>query len=219
MGVEIDLLENYPKAKRNLDERAAEKTEADRAIARQFGKDFFDGDRKHGYGGFNYHSRFWQPVIPAFQKHFHLKSGDSILDVGCAKGFMLHDFLEMIPGLITQGIDVSSYAIENAIEDMKKNVQVADARSLPYPDKSFDAVISINTIHNLEKKYCAKALQEIERVSRRGSFITVDAYNNDEEKNRMYAWNLTAKTIMHVDEWKAFFKEVGYTGDYFWFIP
>lgn len=219
MGKEINLLIHYPKAKRNLEERAAEKTEADRAIARQFGKDFFDGDRRHGYGGFKYFPRFWQPVVPTFKEHFNLKTGDSLLDVGCAKGFMLHDFSELIPGLIVKGIDVSSYAIEHAIEDMKPHVKVADARSLPYPDKSFDIVISINTIHNLEKEDCAKALKEIERVSKRGSFITVDAYQNDEEKNRMYAWNLTAKTIMHVDEWKSFFKEVGYSGDYFWFIP
>lgn len=219
MGIEIDLLANYPKTKRNVDERSLEKTEEDRATARQFGKDFFDGDRRHGYGGFNYHSRFWQPVVPTFQKHFHLKSGDSLLDVGSAKGFMLHDFLELIPGLKVAGVDISSYAIQNTIEDMKPFVQVADARSLPFPDKSIDVTISINTIHNLERDDCAKALQEIERVSKRGSFITVDAYQNDEEKKRMYAWNLTAKTIMHIDEWKFFFKEVGYTGDYYWFIP
>jgi ubiquinone/menaquinone biosynthesis C-methylase UbiE len=96
---------------------------------------------------------------------------------------------------------------------------VANATRLPFQDKSFDVAISINSIHNLERDECGKALQEIERVSRKGSFITVDAYRNEEEKKRMYAWNLTAKTIMSVDEWVQFFKEVGYTGDYFWFIP
>jgi len=102
---------------------------------------------------------------------------------------------------------------------MKPHVQVANATSLPFQDKSFDVTISINSIHNLGREECGKALQEIERVSRKGSFITVDAYRNEEEKKRMYAWNLTAKTIMSVDEWVEFFKEVGYTGDYFWFIP
>ena len=132
---------------------------------------------------------------------------------------MLHDMAELIPGIIVKGIDVSDYAITNAIDDMKPHVQVADARALPFPDNSFDVVISINTVHNLDRDDCAKALQEIERVSRKGSYITVDAYNSDEEKERMFAWNLTAKTIMHADEWKAFFKEIGYTGDYYWFIP
>ena len=132
---------------------------------------------------------------------------------------MMHDLVELIPGIKVKGVDISQYAIENAIEDMRPHVQVADALELPFSDKSFDLVISINTIHNLDRDGCAQALREIERVSSKGSFITVDAYRNEEEKERMYAWNLTAKTIMSVDEWVSFFKEVGYTGDYFWFVP
>lgn len=219
MGVEIDLLRNYPRAKRNITERGKTKTEEDRAIARRFGKDFFDGDRSVGYGGFNYHPRFWHPVIPDFQQYYDLTTSSSVLDVGCAKGFMLYDFSLLIPGITTKGVDISSYAISNAVDDMKPHLQVANATSLPFADKSFDVVISITTIHNLERDECALALQEIERVGRGKSFITVDAFRNDEEKERMYAWNLTAKTIMHVDEWKDFFKQVGYTGDYFWFVP
>ena len=219
MGKEVDLLINYPKTKRNLEERMASKTEADRAIARQFGREFFDGDRNHGYGGFNYMSRFWQPVIPTFKEYWNLSSNSSLLDVGCAKAFMLHDLAELIPGIKVKGVDISEYAIENAIPDMKPHVEVANAINLPFKDGSFDVVISINTIHNLEREECGKALQEIERVGRGKSFITVDAYRNKEEKERMYAWNLTAKTIMSVEEWIIFFKEVGYSGDYFWFIP
>jgi len=219
MGKEIDLLINYPKTKRNLEERLASKTDADRAIARQFGRDFFDGDRNHGYGGFNYMPRFWQPVIPTFKDYWDLTPNSSLLDVGCAKGFMLHDLAESIPGITLKGIDISEYAIKNAMVDMKSHVQVANAVQLPFPDKSFDVVISINTVHNLDRNDCIQALQEIERVSRGHSFITVDAYRNDDEKERMNAWNLTAKTIMSVEEWITFFKDVGYTGDYFWFIP
>ncbi|UYO48272.1 class I SAM-dependent methyltransferase [Rhodopseudomonas palustris] len=219
MGQEIDLLVNYPRTKRNVDERGQTKSEEDRAIARRFGKEFFDGDRRHGYGGFNYMPRFWQPVIPTFQQHFGLSASSSVLDVGCAKGFMLHDMAELIPGITVKGVDVSDYAIEHAIDDMKPHLSVASATKLPFADKSFDVVISINTVHNLVRDDCATALREIERVARRGAFITVDAYRDDEEKRRMMAWNLTAQTIMHVDEWKAFFAEIGYTGDYYWFIP
>ncbi len=132
---------------------------------------------------------------------------------------MLHDFSELIPGITVKGVDISDYAIANAVDDMRPHVRVADATHLPFADKSFDVTISINTVHNLEREECGKALSEIERVSRRGAFITVDAYRTDEEHSRMMAWNLTAKTIMHVDEWIAFFREVGYTGDYYWFIP
>lgn len=219
MGIEIDLLKKYPKTKRNVKERGTEKTEEDRAIARKFGQEFFDGDRKHGYGGFNYNPRFWQPVIPTFRNHFNLSAVSSVLDVGCGKGFMIHDLAELIQGITVKGIDISEYAIENTIDDMKPNVQVEDAISLPFDDNSFDVVISINTVHNLEREDCGKALQEIERVSNGRSFITVDAYHNNEEKEAMFSWNLTGKTIMHVDEWKIFFDEVGYTGDYYWFIP
>jgi len=219
MGKEIDLLINYPKAKRNVDERGAEKTEEDRALARKFGKDFFDGDRKNGYGGFSYMSRFWQPVIPTFKDYWNLTKSSSVLDVGCAKGFMLYDFQQIISGITVKGIDISEYAIENSMNEIRDHVSVASAINLPFDDNSFDVVISVNTVHNLERDECAKALQEIERVSKGKSFITVDAYRNEEEKKRMYNWNLTAKTIMSVDEWEKFFNEIGYTGDYFWFIP
>lgn len=219
IGQEIDLLVDYPKSKRNVEDRGQSKTEEDRRIARRFGKEFFDGERGQGYGGFSYAPRFWQPVVPTLHKHFGLSARSSLLDVGCAKGFMLHDLAELIPGITVKGVDVSEYAIAHAIEDMRPHVQVADARRLPFPDDSFDVVISINTVHNLVREECGQALREFERVSRGKAYITVDAYRSEEEKKRMFAWNLTAQTIMHVDEWKEFFREVGYTGDYFWFIP
>jgi len=219
MGKEIDLLKNYPKTKRNTSERAIQKTNKDREIARRFDKEFFDGERSHGYGGFTYNPKFWEPVIPNFIDHWSLNSNSSVLDVGCAKGFMLYDLKKTIPKIEILGIDISSYAIENSKQEIKKYLKVENAKELPYEDKSFDIVISINTIHNLEKKECAKALKEISRVSRKSSFITVDAYRTEEEKERMFEWNLTAKTILSVSEWKNFFKENNYNGDYFWFIP
>ena len=66
---------------------------------------------------------------------------------------------------------------------------------------------------------CKNALREIQRVSRKNSFITVDAYKNDEQKKQMFNWNLTAKTILHVDEWLNLFHKAGYEGDYYWFMP
>lgn len=219
MGIEIDLLRNYPRSKRNTSARADVITEEHKAIARQYGKEFFDGDRLFGYGGFHYHSRFWQPVVPDLVEHFGLKAGSSLLDVGCAKGFMLYDLMALVPGIELAGIDVSAYAIENAKEEVKPLLRIGSAEALPFEDNSFDVVMSINTVHNLEEAECAKALQEIDRVSRGKAFITVDAYRNDEEKERMLQWALTAKTIMHVDDWKQFFNDIGYQGDFYWFIP
>ena len=181
MGMEVDLLANYPRAKRNLDARSQEKTAEDRYVARLFGKEFFDGDRRVGYGGFTYDPRFWQPVVPTFQKHYGLTGESSLLDVGCAKGFMLKDFVEAIPGMTVAGIDVSDYAVANAVEGMEHFVQVADARDLPFEDDSFDLVVSVNTIHNLERVEVVDSLREIQRVSSRWSFVVVDAYRDSIE--------------------------------------
>ena len=219
MGKEIDLLNKYPKTKRNLSERAEAKTEEDRAIARKFEKDFFDGDRKHGYGGFYYNPRFWKDVVEDFRDYWNLNSGSSVLDVGCGKGFMLYDLVKLLPGINIAGVDISNYAIENSVESIKPFLKVANAKSLPYEDKSFDVVISINTVHNLEEEDLITSLKEIERVSKKFSFITVDAYNNDLEKERMFQWNLTAKTIKSVPDWKEFFIKNNYNGDFYWFTP
>ena len=163
-------------------DRLKEKTAQDQEIARRFDKEFFDGDRKHGYGGFSYDPKFWQPVVPSFINFWNIKRNDSLLDVGCAKGFMLYDFKQIIPNLEVKGIDISNYAIKNALPEIKSNLLIADAKEIPFEDNSFDHVIAINTIHNLNEDDCAKSLKEITRVSKKNSFITVDAYRNEEEK-------------------------------------
>jgi len=219
MGREINLMRNYPYTKRDISGRLNSKTKQDRLIAMKFGKEFFDGSRNHGYGGFSYNSKYWKNVVSDFKIHWNLKPGDKLLDIGCAKGFMLYDFKLLMPNLNVFGVDVSEYAIQNAKEEVREFCQVANATSLPFDDNSIDYSISITTLHNLDEKDLIKSLLEIERVTLKGSFITLDAYRNDEEKERMEAWNLTAKTVMHVDEWKDLFQDVGYNGDYFWFIP
>lgn len=219
MGIEIDLLAKYPKVKRDLNARLKAKSEDARAIGRQFGFEYFDGDRNHGYGGFTYQERFWKPVVPDLISHYGLTRESRVLDVGCAKGFLLHDLQEALPGIEIQGVDISNYAIQNAIESVRGKLKVGDARKLEFEDNSMDLVISINTIHNLNRDDCAVALGEIQRVSGGKAFITVDAYRNEIQKERMEAWNLTALTMMSVEEWKQFFDEVGYDGDYYWFIP
>jgi SAM-dependent methyltransferase len=219
VGIEIDLMRNYPQTKRDISQRAEKKTTADKALARQFGKDFFDGDRKHGYGGFHYHPRFWQPVIPDFIEHFGLTAESTVLDVGCAKGFMLYDLMQAVPGISVRGVDLSTYAIENAKPEVKSYLQVANAKALPFEDNSFDVVISITTLHNLEGDDLDAAFKEVERVSKKGAFVTVDAYRTDEEKSRLEDWVLTAKTMMHVEQWKSYFQRVGYSGDFYWFTP
>lgn len=219
MGKEINLLIDYPKSKRNLDNRNNYKTDENVEIARKFEKEFFDGTRETGYGGFTYNSKYWTKVVKKFKEYWKINSNDSLLDVGCAKGFMLHDFKKELPNLKICGIDISKYAIENSMDSVKDYLSVCDAKKLPFEDNSFDYVISINTVHNLELEECEIAIKEIQRVCKKNSFITVDAFRNAEEKERMYKWNLTAKTILSVNDWKALFKKINYEGDYYWFIP
>ena len=216
---EINLLKNYPKTKRDPKARAQNRAPEDREIARRFDKDFFDGDRRHGYGGFNYNEKYWSKVVPDIINFYNLKKDSKILDVGCGKGFMLFDFYKFSKDFYLRGIDISDYAIENARPEVKNFLSVGNAKKLDFEDNSFDLVISINTIHNLEGQDLENSLLEIERVSKKNKFVIVDAYANDKEKEDLNNWNLTAKTILHVDEWKSLFNKVGYTGDYYWFRP
>jgi len=216
---EVNLLDMYPRADRPIEERAKTLTEDVRAIARQYGRAFFDGDRLYGYGGYKYDGR-WVKIVQRFRDHYGLPSDARILDVGCAKGFMLHDVMQVLPGATVAGLDISEYAIEHAMPSVKPFLQVGSADALPYDDDSFDLVVSINTIHNLPHQQCRQALCEIERVKKPGgnAFVTVDAWRNDVERERLMKWMLTAYTYMSVDDWLAFFDEAGYTGDCYWFI-
>ena len=214
---EINLLATHPKANRDYDKRVQEKTPEIIRIAKEFGKEFFDGDRKCGYGGYKYDGR-WNSVVKRMKDFYKLADNVSILDIGCGKGFMLHDFKELMPAATIAGIDVSEYAVDNAMDSVKPFLKVASAEKLPYPDKSFDLVVSINSIHNLPLERLKIALREIQRVCRGNSYITVDAWRNELERENLFKWVLTAETMMHVDGWKRLFEEVGYTGDYWWFI-
>jgi SAM-dependent methyltransferase len=214
---EINLLDTYPKSNRNVDARAAV-SDTDRKTAKLFGREYFDGSRNTGYGGYKYDGR-WKSVVKRFIEHYGLTSESSILDVGCGKGFMLHDFHDQLPGAKLAGIDISPYAISESLESVKPFLQVGNAMKLPFADQSFDLVIAINTVHNLKGSELKSALMELERVSKKHKFMINDAYKNDEEKERLMKWNLTAETILHVDDWQKLFSEVGYSGDFFWFSP
>ena len=218
MGQEVNLLDLYPKSKRPIDERGSLATDENKRIAKQYGEEYFDGDRMYGYGGYSYNERFWKETVKRFCDYYELPSDARILDVGCAKGFMMHDFKNLMPKAHIEGIDISPYAKEHALEDMRPLIQIGNAKDLPFKDNSFDLVICINTVHNLKREECQQALGELDRVSRAHGFLTVDAWHNDDEKENMLKWNLTAETYMHTNDWVNLFKDASYTKDYFWFI-
>ena len=218
MKREVNLLKFYPQSKRPIDDRGNLITEQDRAIARKFDVEYFDGDRLTGYGGYNYNPRFWTDTVAHIKDFYHLDDNSKILDIGCAKGFMMHDLSLLIPGAEIKGIDVSNYAKENAIESMQDNIVVANANNLPFPDDYFDLVIAINTLHNLPLIDCKQAFREINRVTKNNSFVMNDAWRDAKGKQSMLKWNLTALTYMSCDDWEELFKEVDYKGDYYWFF-
>lgn len=236
---EINLMDRYPRSKRPITARGKLKLagsgrikldpkqfdqedvlfqESLLAAVRRFGREYFDGDRLYGYGGYYYDPRFWTDTVQRMQQHYELPADASVLDVGCGKGFMLHDFKRIYPQLTIAGIDISEYAYEQAMPDVRPFMRVGDAQALPYADKSFDLVVSINTVSNLPLDLCKQAIREIERVARGRAFITVHAWHTEQQRENLLKWNLTALSYMHADDWRRLFKEVGYTGDYHWFI-
>jgi SAM-dependent methyltransferase len=184
------------------------------ALAKQFGYDYWDGDRKICYGGYRYMEGRWEKVARAMVEHYGIKPGDKVLDVGCGKGFLLYDFTKVVPDLELHGIDVSEYAIENSKEEIKDRLQVGSAVKLPYPDNYFDLVYSINTLHNLPCYELDAALREIQRVSKKHAYICVESYRTEEEKANLLYWQVTCEAFNTPEEWDWWFKQTGYTGDH-----
>jgi ubiquinone/menaquinone biosynthesis C-methylase UbiE len=212
---EIDFISSiHKKTNRNYLQRVCEFPKAEAAtVAKRFDFDYWDGDRKFGYGGFYYDGR-WKNVAISLRDHYHLKSGDKILDVGCGKSFLIYEMMRAIPGLEIYGIDISRYALSHAKEEITPFLCEGKAEHLPFKDHSFDFVISITTLHNLYCYNLEKALQEIERVGKKNKYIVVESYRNEEEKVNLLYWQLTCECFFTTDEWQWWFEKTGYTGDY-----
>ena len=217
MQQEVNLLDRLPKSKRNVKERGAAKTSEAIAISREYGFDYFDGSRDYGYGGYRYDGR-WLPVAEDIVRHFNLRSGQRVLDVGCAKGFLVKDLMTVCPGLEVFGLDISRYALMHCEPEVVGRLHLGTAEYLPFPDNSFDAVLAINSIHNLERSGVKLALQEIQRLASGKGYVQVDSYRTPEQKEVFESWVLTAKFHDYPSGWKELFREAGYSGDYCWTI-
>lgn len=214
MGKEIDFVTAVHKAtKRNYLERMTERKPEIIELSKKYDYDYWDGSRETGYGGFYYDGR-WRPVAEKIAEHYNLKPTSRVLDVGCGKGFLVYELTQVVRGMEVNGIDLSQYAIDHAKEEVRDLLQVGLAEKLPYEDKSFDLVLSLTTLHNLFLYDFKKAIREIERVKRKDSYITVEAYRNEKEKFNMMCWVLTGECFFSVEEWEFLFKEFGYSGDF-----
>lgn len=211
----IDFLTTiHKKTERDYLARVNEFPKAEAAIlAKKFDFDYWDGDRKVGYGGFYYDGR-WRQVADQMAEHYNLQPGDKVLDVGCGKGFLLYDLTEAVPGLEVSGLDISQYAIDHAKEEIKSSLVRGNANSLPWDDDSFDLVISINTLHNLPNYDLKKALSELERVGLSNKYLCVESYRNEFEKANLLYWQLTCESFCTPEEWLWWFEQTGYSGDH-----
>lgn len=212
---EIDFLSAYQR--RTARDYLARVTSDDKAVcaavAKKWGYDYWDGDRRYGYGGYKYDGR-WLPIARDIARHYGLKAGDRVLDVGCGKAFLLYEFTQAVPGIEVAGIDISAYAIAHARDEVRGALREANAIDLPYADASFDLVISINTLHNLRAFELQRAVREIERVGRSRKWLCVESFRNEREKANLLYWQLTCRSFYDTEEWAWLLSEWGYRGDH-----
>ena len=182
--------------------------------AKEYEADYWDGDRRFGYGGYKFMPGRWKPVAEALIENYGLTNDSSVLDVGCGKGFLLYEMKLLLPGLKIAGFDISKHGLENAKEEIKDALFIHRAQDpYPYQDNEFDLVISLGCIHNLRVFELETALKEIERVGRQG-YIMMESYRNEQELFNVQCWALTCESFFDTEEWIWLFKHFGYTGDY-----
>lgn len=211
----IDFMSSFHKAtKRDYIGRVTGADKAECAkVAKEYGFDYWDGDRKYGYGGYRYDGR-WRSVAERIAEHYQLKLGQKVLDVGCGMAHLLYELTQVVPGLVVNGIDISQYALTHAKEEIRDRLQYGQAQNIPFIDNEFDLVISLTTLHNLKVYDLKRAVEEIGRVSKGNSYIMVESFRNDREEVNMLYWQLTCASYYSVDEWEWLYREWGYTGDY-----
>jgi len=183
-------------------------------VSRRFDFEYWDGDRRFGYGGYRYDGR-WETVARQLIQQYCLDNTSSVLDVGCGKGHLLYELAKLLPGIKVTGFDLSDYALSQAPEEIRSSLVVHKAQDIPYHfvDKQFDLVLSLTTLHNLPIYEFKQAICEIERVAK-AAYIVLDSYRNEEELFNLQCWGLTCELFFRPDEWVWLFKEYGYSGDY-----
>jgi ubiquinone/menaquinone biosynthesis C-methylase UbiE len=182
-------------------------------VARKYAQEFWDGDRRFGYGGYKYDSR-WEPVALEIIDKYGLTSSSSILDIGCGKAFLLYELKKLLPEARVCGFDISEYAIANAKEEIRDSLFVFNAASpLPFGDQEFDLAISLGTFHNLHIHELAVALPEMQRVARQG-YLMLESYRNELELFNLECWALTCASFHTPQDWIWLYEHFGYSGDY-----
>jgi SAM-dependent methyltransferase len=183
-------------------------------IAKKYGEQYWDGNRRYGYGGYRYIPGRWKPVAEELIKQYNLTNNSKILDVGCGKAFLLYEIQLLLPGAKLVGMDISQYGLNSKHPDFKGNLFIHRAQDYyPFENKEFDLVISITTLHNLRLPELEIALKEIERVGKQ-AYVMLESYRNELEMFNLECWALTAESLLDEEEWIWLYNHFGYTGDY-----
>lgn len=181
--------------------------------AKEYGYNYWDGDRRYGYGGYHYDGR-WKVIAQDLINQYNLTDGCKILDVGCGKAFLLYELKQLLPNATVVGFDYSQYALETAKSEIKESLFKHNAQDVyPFKDSEFDLVISLTTLHNLKIYDLKKAVQECQRVGKK-KYILVEAYRNEAELFNLECWALTCESFFRPEEWIWMYEEWGYNGDY-----
>ena len=204
----------HTKTKRNYIKRMINKKVECMAISKKYGFDYWDGDRKFGYGGYKYIPGRWEEVAKKLIKRYKLNNKSKILDLGCGKGFLLYEIKKILPGIHIKGIDISNYGLKNSKKEISKFLFKGDLKKkLKFKSKEFDFVFSINTLHNLEINYLIQSIKDIQRIGEK-HFICSESYRNEKELFNLQCWALTCESFLSKREWIWLLQKSGYTGDY-----
>jgi SAM-dependent methyltransferase len=183
-------------------------------VAKKYEEDYWDGDRRYGYGGYKYLPGRWKPVAESLIESYNLNNNSKLLDIGCGKAYLLHEIKLILPEITIFGFDISRHAISEALPDVKTNLFLYKAQDIyPWGDNYFDLVISLGCFHNLRLFELQTALQEMERVGRQ-KYLMLESYRNEQELFNLQCWALTAESFFDTSEWIWLYKHFGYTGDY-----
>lgn len=191
---------------------AKERTIFNKIKAWELGKDYYDGNRLNGYGGFKYDGR-WLKLLPKLIKKYKLTNKSKVLDLGCKKGFLLKDLNILLPGIKSFGVENHPYPLKKSVKCNSKLIE-CQYYNLPFKNKYFDFVIAFNSLYMQNLGDVIKSLREIERVSKK-SYVILASGENDNERNKFYRWTLIGTTILLKKEWKKLFKKIKFRGDYY----
>ena len=212
---EFNLLDEYPKLSTPRIVSDKSRTIKNRIIATERDKDFFDGDRDNGYGGYKYDGR-WVSVAKKIISEYNLSNNSKILHINSEKGFLLHDIKNLLPDIRCIGIETSNYAIDNSLKSIKPNLlKVENYYNLNFENKSFDFILAIGVVYALSIKDAISCINEIQRVGKGKSFINLASYENEEDYQLFKKWSLLGTIFLKKNEWLEILSHCKYTGDFF----